>query len=162
MLYKKVIPAVIIFTAGIIYFNSMAWAHGVSYEMVETSPAVTFKSTFSNGNPIAYGEVLIYAPGNADVEYQNGRTDQNGVFSFLPDRSGTWKVEVDGGLGHKLIFNVDVAESDGNTLAGKTEEKPLQASNTIKAMLGISLIFNLCLAVFCLRKARNHVPKTGN
>ena len=122
--------------------------------MLETSPAITFKSGFSSGEPIAYGEVLIYAPGNDKVEFQNGRTDQNGVFSFLPDRPGIWKVEVEGGLGHKLFFDVDVAESNGNMLAGKTKKNPLQASNTIKVLLGISLIFNLCLAAVCVRNLK--------
>ncbi len=162
MLYKKIIPAVIIFTAGIIYSGNIAWAHGVSYDMLETSPTVTFKSHFSTGDPIAYGEVLVYAPKNDEIEFQNGRTDQNGVFSFLPDSAGIWKVEVDGGLGHKLFFNVDVAESDDNTLAGKTGENYLQAGNTIKALLGISLIFNLCLAAFCLRKSKKNESKTEN
>ncbi|WP_239060934.1 DUF4198 domain-containing protein [Desulfovibrio sp. JC022] len=122
--------------------------------MVETSPAVTFKSGFSSGDPIAYGEVLIYAPENTEVEFQNGRTDKNGVFSFLPDRAGIWKVEVDGGLGHKLMFDVEVAESDKNELATHEKEAPLQGSIEIRALLGISLIFNLCLAVTYLRARR--------
>ncbi|WP_415716992.1 hypothetical protein [Maridesulfovibrio sp.] len=154
MLLKKIIPAVIILTAGIICSGNIACAHGVSYEMLKDSPAVTFKSGFSSGEPISYGEVLIYAPGNDEVEFQNGRTDQNGVFSFLPDRPGTWKVEVEGGLGHKLSFDLNVAESNGKMNAEKAKKNPLQASKAIKVMLGISLIFNLCLAAFCLRKSK--------
>ncbi len=140
--------------AGILYLSNIACAHGVSYEMVETSPAITFKSGFSSGDPIAYGEVLIYGPDNAEVEFQNGRTDRNGGFSFLPDKPGIWKVEVDGGLGHKLIFDVDVAGSNKDGISAHKKESPLQASITIKALLGISLIFNLCLAASYLRARR--------
>lgn len=138
----------------LLYLNKIAWAHGVAYEMVETSPTVTFKAGFSSGDPIAYGQVLIYAPDNAEVEFQNGRTDKNGVFSFLPDSPGIWKVEVDGGLGHKLFFDVTVADSNQSGLATQKEESPLRASMNIKILLGISLIFNLCLAATFLRARR--------
>ncbi|NDV28038.1 DUF4198 domain-containing protein [Desulfovibrio sp. JC010] len=154
MMYKKIIPAMFFIMAGILCSGSITWAHGVAYEMVETSPAVTFKSGFSTGDPIAYGEVLVYAPDNADVEFQNGRTDRNGVFSFLPDSPGIWKVEVDGGMGHKLIFDVEVAESAASELAAHKKENPLQASVSIRVLLGISLIFNLCLAASYLRARR--------
>ena len=147
----RIIPVVTLVAAGVLYLSNIAWAHGVAYEMVETSPAVTFKSGFSSGDPIAYGQVLIYAPDNAEVEFQNGRTDRNGVFSFLPDRPGIWKVEVDGGLGHKLIFDVEVAGSEKNELSAHEKEAPLQGSIEIKALLGISLIFNLCLVASYLR-----------
>ncbi len=144
----------ILIAVGILYSGNVAWAHGVSYEMVENSAAVTFKSGFSNGSPIAYGEVLIYAPDNADIEFQNGRTDRNGIFSFLPDKPGIWKIEVDGGLGHKLIFTVNVAESEKKDLTAQTIKDPLQASMSIKVLLGISLIFNLCLAASYIRKKK--------
>jgi nickel transport protein len=150
----KILPVATIVAAGILYLSNIAWAHGVAYEMVETSPAVTFKSGFSSGDPISYGQVLIYAPDNAEVEFQNGRTDKNGVFSFLPDQPGIWKVEVDGGLGHKLIFDVEVAGSVKNELAAHEKEAPLQGSIEIRALLGISLIFNLCLAASYLRARR--------
>ena len=150
----KILPVVTLVAAGILYLSNIAWAHGVAYEMVETSPTVTFKSGFSSGEPISYGQVLVYAPDNTEVEFQNGRTDKNGVFSFLPDQPGVWKVEVDGGLGHKLIFDVEVAGSDKNELAAHKKEAPLQGSIEIRALLGISLIFNLCLAASYLRARR--------
>ncbi len=115
--------------------------------MVDTSPTITFKSVFSSGDSIAYGEVLIYSPGNSEVEYQNGRTDKNGVFSFLPDKTGIWKVEVDGGLGHKLMFDVNVSSPDKKDLTPDNKHvNQLQQSRPILAAFGISLIFNLALA----------------
>lgn len=158
-MYKKIIPAVILIATGFLCFSTMTWAHGVSYEMIETSPSVTFKSGFSSGEPITYGEVLIYAPDNAEVEFQNGRTDKNGAFSFLPDRAGIWKVEVNGGMGHKLIFDVDITELNEKGLTAHKKKNPLQASMTIRVLLGISLIFNLCLAASYLRARQQDTAK---
>ncbi|WP_027721985.1 hypothetical protein [Maridesulfovibrio zosterae] len=154
-MFSKFIPAALFVAAGIIIFSGTSWAHGVSYEMIENSPSITFRSGFSSGDPIAYGEVLIYSPENSEVEYQNGRTDKNGVFSFLPDGPGVWKVEVYGGLGHKLMFEIPIDE--------KGKEKPelekkglLQSSQTMRAALGISILFNIALAAlyFSARKKK--------
>lgn len=151
MVFRKFIPVAILVAAGIIYFSVNSWAHGVSYEMVETSPAVTFRSGFSSGEPIAYGEVLIYSPDDSEVEFQNGRTDKNGVFSFLPDRPGIWKIEVKGGLGHKLMFEVQV---DAHKIIKDSKADNygfLHSSQSMRAVLGVSLLFNIALATLLLR-----------
>ncbi|WP_319780096.1 hypothetical protein [Maridesulfovibrio sp.] len=154
MMLRKILPAVIFIAVGLFCFGTVARAHGVAYEMIETSPTITFKSGFSSGEPIAYGEVLIYAPDNSEVEFQNGRTDKNGVFSFLPDKPGIWKIEVSGGQGHKLIFDLDISDTGKNGLTAHKRENPLHGSMEIRVLLGISLIFNLCFAAFYLRRKR--------
>ncbi len=147
-----------IIVTGLIYLNGVSWAHGVSYEMVETSPAITFRSAFSSGEPIAYGEIMIYSPENSEVEYQNGRTDKNGVFSFLPDQKGIWKIEVNGGLGHKLMFDVEVSADGKDNHAQINKKGLLQSSQTVRAALGLSLLFNLALAALYL-PARKKLKK---
>lgn len=126
--------------------------------MVETSPAITFRSGFSSGEPIACGEVLIYSPGNSEVEYQNGRTDKNGVFSFLPDGPGMWKIEVNGGLGHKLMFEIEVTATGTKPQEQTNKKGLLHSSQTMRAALGISLLFNIALAALYL-PARKKLKK---
>lgn len=153
-MYGRIMAVVILVAAAASGLVTVCSAHGVSYEMIESSPAVTFKSGFSSGEPISYGEVLIYSPADREVEYQNGRTDRNGVFSFLPDRAGIWKVEVEGGLGHKLMFDVPVSAA-GNDGAVKAETISAPGkSKTVSALLGVSLLLNVALAAMYLRTKR--------
>ncbi len=147
MAAHKTIPTVILITVGIILYCNTARAHGVSYELLESPKTITFKTVFSSGEPISYGEVLIYSPENSEVEYQNGRTDKLGQFSFLPDKNGKWKIEVNGGMGHKIIFDVVIADlSGGNIIEVQNKPSPLKSSLYMRIALGISLIFNMFLA----------------
>ena len=153
MMLGRITAAAIIVAAATLFFATVCLAHGVSYEMVETSPAVSFKSAFSSGEPIAYGEVLIYSPSDSEVEYQNGRTDKHGVFTFLPDQPGTWKVEVDGGLGHKLMFDVPVSAPEGK-MKSEIKAGTTHSSKPVKAALGISLLLNVALAALYWKKRK--------
>ncbi|WP_320169517.1 hypothetical protein [Maridesulfovibrio sp.] len=159
MLSRKIIAAAILFAAVSLFRIVPCHAHGVSYEIIDTTPAISFKSGFSSGEPIAYGEVTIYSPDDREVEFQNGRTDKNGVFSFMPDRPGVWKIEVLGGMGHKLMFDVDVLPQ--NEKAERkiiTSGKP-PASRTISAVLGVSLLLNLALGALFIRSRKHAVDK---
>lgn len=102
---------------------------------------------------MGYAEVCVFSPEESDknssVEHQNGRTDCNGRFAFSPDSSGVWKVEVNDGRGHKIQAEVKVClESKTQVKTDKSEFK--RESKSIKACLGISLIFNMCVLLHCL------------
>ena len=47
-------------------------AHGVVYQVKE-GRAIVLRAGYDTGEPMSYAEVLIYAPGEEEVEYQNGR-----------------------------------------------------------------------------------------
>lgn len=86
------------------------WAHGVVYEVKE-GKTVIIKIVYDDGEPMSYAEVKIFSPGNKDIEYQNGRTDKNGCFAFLPDQIGKWKVIVNDGMGHGVVTEAEVKEA---------------------------------------------------
>jgi len=88
----------------------LALAHGVDHEVV-TDSSVIIKVAYEEGGAMSYADVFVYSPEDDKVEYQNGRTDKNGVFAFVPDKPGVWKIKVDDGQGHGLVTEVTV-ESD--------------------------------------------------
>ncbi|MEF2145570.1 MAG: hypothetical protein V3573_09010 [Desulfovibrionaceae bacterium] len=84
-----------------------AEAHGVRRVHYE-STAFVVEVSFSDGTAASYAEVLVFAPENSDVEFQNGRTDAKGRFAFLPDRPGNWLVRVNAGMGHGFDMEIEV------------------------------------------------------
>jgi nickel transport protein len=92
------------------------------------------------------------------MEYQNGRTDRKGRFSFYPSVPGTWRVEANDGMGHK---EVGVIYTQQQTLDGATSDnisamnanQSAQQSAFLKTITGLSLILNLFL-LFYLWKSR--------
>lgn len=120
---------------------SVSHAHGMNYAVLDAGKVVAIRAGFSNGEPAAYGEVLVFAPGDDKTEFQNGRTDAKGRFAFLPDRPGQWKIRVDGGLGHRVEFTVDVKKADQPVAAARTSDNGM----VLPALLGLSLFLNLIL-----------------
>jgi nickel transport protein len=63
---------------------------------------VVITAEFDDGEPASYAQVKIYSPDGGQIEYQNGRTDKNGCFAFLPDRPGEWNITIVDGMGHRI------------------------------------------------------------
>ncbi|GAB7023240.1 hypothetical protein [Salidesulfovibrio brasiliensis] len=125
-----------------------AAAHGLGHRLLESGQATVFETSYSTGEPVAYGEVLVYGPGEGKAEYQNGRTDANGRFAFVPNADGRWNVVVDAGMGHRHTFDVEVDES------GRVVSREVKQGTMIPALLGVSLLANLGLAGLLLRRRR--------
>ncbi len=109
-------------------WQSVAFAHGVTYNVVRDS-AVIIKLEYDSGAPISYADIKIFSPADDKVEYQNGRTDKNGCFAFVPDREGVWRIKAEDGMGHgidkeitinkgKTIENLHHDESNRNNYIG--------------------------------------------
>ena len=125
-------------------------AHGLGYSVLGTQ-GTTFACKFSTGDPVSYAQVLVYSPEKGETEFQNGRTDAQGTFSFLPNRPGIWNIIVNAGMGHKLDFALTVTHAD---LQNRTVSvKPSSESQTTisKTLLALSLLTNL----FLFGKLRN-------
>lgn len=127
---------VISFSSVFFFGPSDLWAHGVDYEIKE-GKAVVLRVGYDDGEPMIYAEVKIFSPGNKDIEHQNGRTDKNGCFAFLPDQIGEWKVIVNDGTGHGVVTEVEVKE------AMKIEATAKGWSRRQKLITGISIIWGL-------------------
>lgn len=130
-----------------------ASAHGTAYRVIDGNATITAEFFYSDNEPMRYAEVLVFGPGDENVEYQNGRTDRMGRFAFFPQTPGTWRIEVNDGVGHAVHtrFEVNRRGADGtglkntpvvrNSLLGET-------SLFTRIILGLSLMLNLFLGVY--------------
>lgn len=118
-------------------------AHGMNYSILESQSAVVFQAQFSNGEPMSYSAVVINDP--TGREHQSGLTDAQGRFAFIPESKGKWQVAVDGGMGHRLAFDMEAG-------ADIAEIKAAKSPQWLYALIGLSLTINLGLGVSLIRK----------
>jgi len=87
----------------------LALAHGVEVEHRRVS-SVEVQARFETGEPMANAQVLVYAPNDPSAIWQQGTTDDQGRFNFVPDETltGNWEVMVRQ-AGHGAIATVPVA-----------------------------------------------------
>lgn len=121
--------------------------HGVEYESFAVGSGI--KATYSDETPMAYCDVAVFAPDDANAEYQTGITDRNGCFAFVPDTSGVWQVTVDDGMGHQVAAMISV---DSLLVASTTARQ--DANRLSSLVVGISLIFGLFGVYALLRDSR--------
>lgn len=143
--------------AGAVAAGLLGWcaapgasAHALEAKEVEAGNARALEFDYSTGGTANYAEVRVYAPDNADVEFQNGRTDALGRFAFLPDKAGTWTVVVADGMGHKVSHPVAVTSS--GEPAEEVPEGLTASSKVFPALLGISLLANFFLLLALFRR----------
>lgn len=69
--------------------------------------AVTITAIYSTQEPMAYGDIRIYAPGSPDRPWRTGRLDENGEYRFSPDltQRGRWTIQVEAD-GHSNFINL--------------------------------------------------------
>lgn len=164
--------------------------HGVGYAQLMDEKPVVLEFQYATGDPAAYAAIKIYAPADAatstenfqdspKVEYQNGRTDASGRFSFVPDSSGTWTVIMTDGQGHRseaaIEYSLALTEPAMDKKAGATPQKTLVTGavagtaqsnlnslpNWLKAIFGLSLLINILTFYYVIKskqenKRRDH------
>lgn len=64
-----------------------ASGHGTDYRLIENDAVVAAEFFYSDHTPMRYAEVLIFSPESDQVEFQNGRTNQDGRFAFLAENT---------------------------------------------------------------------------
>ncbi|MFO7600473.1 MAG: hypothetical protein R6X27_11790 [Candidatus Desulfacyla sp.] len=141
-------------------------AHGTDYSLVERATLSAVAFYYSDGDPMAYAEVLVFSPQDPKVEHQNGRTDRHGKFAFCPDTPGTWRIIANDGMGHLCQATVEVSPESlagkSDTPQGETEiAHPVQGSKILRIIAGLSLILNLAFAAYFLLQ-RSHAAKRGS
>ncbi len=109
-------------------------AHGIT-RTIEQGKSMVVTALYDDGEPISYASVKVFAPGKKDVEFQNGRTDKNGRFAFVPTEAGDWLVRLDDGTGHGFEEHVKVDADMGG-----------KASSPVLVKLGQKVIVFLLLA----------------
>lgn len=131
-----------------------AWAHGMGWQ-TDDSFSIVLLFQYDDGEPMAYGQVKVYSPETDDYEYQGGRSDGSGYYSFIPNAPGIWKFVGDDGQGHMTNGQIEVTEAD---LAGDATatSRPVaqggaQKPNMFQILLGLSILLNLALASLWLQ-----------
>ncbi len=87
---------------------SSLFAHGVVYQKLRDGVGIFI--SYDNHDPMAFADVEVFRPGETDHEFQTGMTDENGVFMFKPDTTGSWTLKVSDGLGHGKVIQFPVDE----------------------------------------------------
>ncbi len=118
----------------------LSFAHGMVHHFTQEE-AVVIRAAYDDGEPMSYAAVKIYAPDNAKIEHQNGRTDKNGCFAFIPDAPGQWHLTIDGGMGHMITTDVTVDED--LALPAEPSEVSHQLPRFYGMAMGLSIIFGL-------------------
>lgn len=112
-------------------------ARGHGLEFVRVEGATSLRALYSDGRPASFCDVTVRAPGEAE-DFQQGSTDRNGVFSFVPDRPGAWQITVDDGMGHRAETAMEVAADRAIAPLSRTTAGGLSA-----ALVGVSLILGI-------------------
>lgn len=108
-------------------FSKTLFAHEVNYQ-VKGAQGVCVSFFFAGGEPMDYAEIEVYAPGEK-IPFQKARTDRNGIFCFMPDKKGVWKVITKGETEHGLHgAEVEVKVKEDLSIEGF--KKPLVATYT--------------------------------
>jgi nickel transport protein len=89
-------------------FGGTALAHKVNLFAYVEAGKVHTESYFPDGRPVEDGKVLVYDSGDALL--LEGRTDQEGLFSFPIPKVDDLKIVIDASMGHKNSFELKKAE----------------------------------------------------
>jgi len=124
--------------------TATASAHGakIAYQI---SMAVEIRAAYDTGEPMAGGQVTVYAPNDPSTPWLTGICDEDGRFTFTPDSSqpGTWDVQVRQS-GHGDMIHIPIGE--GMAVAGGTGYTPLQivlmAACVVWGFVGTALFFS--------------------
>ena len=133
---------------------NISFAHGVGYREISLK-AVPLEFFYSTGEKMSYCEAKIFSPNDSKFAAQSLRTDEQGRAAFIPDVSGDWRIIVNDGQGHQCEAKINITEDffknkNENKIINVNEKNSLEIF--IRALLGVSLIFNAALLIFTLRK----------
>ncbi|MBK7926884.1 MAG: hypothetical protein IPJ98_05130 [Bryobacterales bacterium] len=115
------------------------FAHELEATAALTPPAVVVRARYGGSEPVAFVKVQVLAPQGSPVEYQNGLTDRNGQFSFVPDGPGAWRVLVDDEEGHRRELTVSVP----SPFEGAAANAAPAPDRWMRVLTGLSLMVGL-------------------
>ena len=151
MLTKILFTLVVIMSAA-----SESFAHGTGFRASELR-AVSLEFFYSTGEKMSYREAKVFSPRDSKFAIQSGRTDEAGRFAFTPDVAGEWRVIVRDEEGHQCSAAVNITdewlarrENNENEITTKSDT-PEGLELIIRALLGVSVIFNLAFIIIIRR-----------
>jgi nickel transport protein len=127
-----------------------AHAHGVGYRILAVR-TVPLEFYYSTGETMAYLEAMVFSPADPKNSFQSGRTDEFGRYSFIPDIEGKWRVAVNDPEGHRAEASIEIGDDfftdTGGGMAASAGSVPRGAEMMWRAVLGVSVIFNIAAFV---------------
>ncbi len=120
-------------------------AHGAECRLVRGG--VTIEALYDDGSPMSYCDVSVFRPGSPDSTFLTGTTSEDGRFSYVARTEGMWKIEVDDGMGHMAVMEMEVGPEGG------TGGQPSARQNRIlETVTGVSVIFGLLGLYYIFRR----------
>ena len=129
------------------------FAHELEVTAALAPPAIVVRSAYGGREPVPFASVRIFHPKDGKQEFQTGRTDRNGVFSFVPDGPGSWRISVDDEEGHRREIPVEVPERF--TPGTQTQAAPPPVSRWERAVTGLALLFGATGLLYGFKARRN-------
>lgn len=152
MKWKLVLLFVILLVLGA---TGTAFAHGAKIEYT-LSTAVELVATYDTGEPLAGGQVTVYAPDDPTTPWLTGVCDDEGRFVFTPDpdKPGTWDVQVRQ-AGHGDIVHIPIGAGAASSGGGgfSPTQIVLMAACVVWGFVGTALFFS--------RRNRTSPKETG-
>lgn len=113
-------------------FSIILIFHGVDFEFFENAKGIRF--FYEDGTPLSFADYKIYSPDGKI--FSEGYLDKNGRVLFLPDRIGKWKIEIDDGMGHGIVKEIEIKNLEKEKVI-----KEFKIPIYFKILFGISIIF---------------------
>ena len=130
-------------------------AHALYAADTRHDGVVLVQFAYSSGEQPTYAKVEVYSPADDKVEFQNGRTDAQGRFAFMPDAPGRWRIIMADNMGHRVEHPVEISAVQGAAAATAAHDAGLGGFSTpLRILLGLSLIANMALAATMLRRRK--------
>lgn len=150
---KKFFLPVLVFIGvflSLVLVKSKVWSHGTQGE-ITTHKGLFVQANYSTGDPMSYAEIKIFHT-SKNIPFQQGYLDKNGKFIFLPDKNGTWSININDGMGHKLVLSTTIENLDKlrsqSSLNSSTSNMPRKLSLPLKLLMGLSIIFGISGILF--------------
>ncbi|MGM0404335.1 MAG: carboxypeptidase regulatory-like domain-containing protein [Thermodesulfobacteriota bacterium] len=123
------------------------YAHGVAADYAKVS-GIEIAAAYDNGQPLAGGQVIVYAPDNPATPWMRSVLDDQGKFGFIPDHdiTGTWSVQVrqtgHGAMIHIPISSEGIEQSDAASGRLGNGQKAVIAVCVVWGGIGTALFFS--------------------
>ncbi|MDR2109921.1 MAG: hypothetical protein LBP32_01295 [Spirochaetaceae bacterium] len=132
--------------AAKVFLPGNLYGHGVEvYDITDepdrTAGIVYFK--YTTGEPMMYAAIKLYPPSKPEVESLQSITDRNGIFSFIPDEEGEWRIDAEDGMGHKGTIFINAAAPKAASGAAASGGGDVKISRPLGIAAGLSFIINI-------------------
>ncbi|RLC18551.1 MAG: hypothetical protein DRI57_08260 [Deltaproteobacteria bacterium] len=133
--WKKELIGIIFFVFILLSGADTAVAHKITVFAWTEGDTVHVESKFSGGKKVRHGQVTVYDP--QENQLVNGRTDEQGEFSFKAPEKTDLKIVVMAGMGHRGEWTIPAEEIDGanagQTTASEASKSSLTQNGAVQA-----------------------------